>query len=106
MASWMGRFGLVQVGLGRLGSCKSNSDYEAISASQQSWSFGLAELGKIDNNIFIINYIIPLQYLWLTFPTNPVTANHTSSTANQISENQEIRSQKWNMRKRNTKSTN
>ena len=33
-------------GLGRVGSAWSNSDYKAISASQHSWSFGLAELGK------------------------------------------------------------
>ena len=36
-----GRVASVRVGLGR-----SNSDYKAISASQQSWSLGLAELGK------------------------------------------------------------
>ena len=34
-------------GSGRVGSGRSNSDYKAISASQQSWSLGLAELGKI-----------------------------------------------------------
>ena len=34
-------------GLGRVGSARSNSDYKAISASQQSWSLGLAELGKM-----------------------------------------------------------
>ena len=34
-------------GSGRLGSGRSNSNYNAISASQQSWSFGLAELGNI-----------------------------------------------------------
>ena len=39
--SGSGRFGS-----GRVGSGRSNSDYNAISASQQSWSFGLAELGK------------------------------------------------------------
>ena len=33
--SWSGRVGW------------SNSDYKAISASQQSWSLGLAELGNI-----------------------------------------------------------
>ena len=42
--SGSGRFGS-----GRLGSARSNSDYNAISASQQSWSFGLAELGN--NNL-------------------------------------------------------
>ena len=31
---------------GRVGTGRSNSDYKAISASQQSWSLGLAELGK------------------------------------------------------------
>ena len=36
----------VWVGSGRFGSGRSNSDYKAISASQQSWSLGLAELGK------------------------------------------------------------
>ena len=35
-----------RVGLGRVRSGRSNSDYNVISASQQSWSFGLAELGK------------------------------------------------------------
>ena len=30
-----------------VGSARSNSDYKAISASQQSWSLGLAELGKM-----------------------------------------------------------
>ena len=30
------------------GSGRSNSDYKAISASQQSWSLGLAELGNKD----------------------------------------------------------
>ena len=30
----------------RVGSGRSNSDNKAISASQQSWSLGLAELGK------------------------------------------------------------
>ena len=29
-----------------VGSGRSKCDYKAISASQQSWSFGLAELGK------------------------------------------------------------
>ena len=33
-------------GSARVGSGRSNSDYKAISASQQSWSFGLAELGN------------------------------------------------------------
>ena len=33
-------------GLGRVGLGRSNSDYKAISASQQSWSLGLAELGN------------------------------------------------------------
>ena len=33
-------------GSGRFGSVGSNSDYNAISASQQSWSLGLAELGN------------------------------------------------------------
>ena len=32
---------------GLVGSGRSNSDYNAISDSQQSWSFGLAEFGKI-----------------------------------------------------------
>ena len=31
-----------------VGSVWSNSDYKAISASQQSWSLGLAELGNKD----------------------------------------------------------
>ena len=34
------------VGSGRVG--WSNSDYKAISASQQSWSLGLAEPGNIE----------------------------------------------------------
>ena len=33
-------------GSARVGSVGSNSDSEAISASQQSWSLGLAELGN------------------------------------------------------------
>ena len=36
-----------QLELFRVGSGRSNSDYKAISASQYSWSFGLAELGSI-----------------------------------------------------------
>ena len=36
--------GSVWVGLGRFGPI--NSDYKAVSASQQSWSSGLAELGN------------------------------------------------------------
>ena len=47
IANWnysgLGRFGSVWVG-----SVWSNSDYKAISASQQSWSLGLAELGNKD----------------------------------------------------------
>ena len=35
-------------GLCRFGLCRSNSDYKAISASQQSWSLGLAEAGNIN----------------------------------------------------------
>ena len=30
----------------RFGSVRSNSEYKAISASQQSWNLGLADLGK------------------------------------------------------------
>ena len=37
---------LVWVGSVWVGSVGSNSDYKAISASQQSWSFGLTEMGK------------------------------------------------------------
>ena len=40
------RFGSVWVGSVWVGSVWSNSDYKAISASQQSWNLGLAELGK------------------------------------------------------------
>ena len=48
---------------GRLGWGWSNSDFKAISASQQSWSIGLAELGKnplgfdtidfVSNSVFV-----------------------------------------------------
>ena len=41
------------------GSGRSNSDYKAISASQQSWSLGLAELGN--NNINNISSIYDLK---------------------------------------------
>ena len=37
-----------RVGAAQVGSAWSNSDYKAISASQQSWSLGLADLGKIE----------------------------------------------------------
>ena len=36
----------VWFGSGRVSLGRSNSDYKAISASQQSWILGLAELGK------------------------------------------------------------
>ena len=41
-----GWFGSGLVGSGWVGSGRSNSDYKAISASQQSLSLGLAELGN------------------------------------------------------------
>ena len=47
------------VGSGRDGSARSNSDYKAISASQQSWSLGLAELGNTS-----LNYLIYQTRAW------------------------------------------